>query len=76
MVGNSGVSAQMMFLGTSSTVYILDKAENNAMTITTNGVTHPAWGTSYNLWTNEVTPMEVTSNTFCAGGFSTANGCE
>lgn len=76
IVGHSGVSAQMMFLGTSSTVFILDKTENNAMTVTTNGVTHPAWGTSYNLWSNEATPMEVTSNTFCAGGFSVGNGCE
>ncbi|KAL7420232.1 hypothetical protein Q5752_005199 [Cryptotrichosporon argae] len=74
IVGDSGVSAQMMFLGTKDTVYILDKTENNSMTITTNGVEHPAWGTSYDLTTNTATAMEVTSNTFCAGGFSLANG--
>lgn len=38
------------------------------------GTTHPAWGTSYNLQTNVATPMSVTSNTFCAGGYSLANG--
>jgi len=74
IVGDSGVSAQMLFLGTKQTAYILDKAENNSMTITTNGVTHPAWGTRYNLVNNEVTPMEVQSNTFCAAGMSLANG--
>lgn len=74
IVGDSGVSAQMMFLGTKDTVFILDKSENNSMTVTTNGVTHPAWGSTYNLQTNEATPIEVTSNTFCAGGFSVANG--
>ncbi|RSH89553.1 hypothetical protein EHS25_002104 [Saitozyma podzolica] len=74
VVGNSGVSAQMMFLGTADTVYILDKTENNSLTVTTSGVTHPAWGVSYDLNTNAVTPMEVTSNTFCAGGLSVGNG--
>ncbi|WOO82856.1 Aldehyde oxidase GLOX [Vanrija pseudolonga] len=74
IVGDSGVSAQMMFLGTKDTVFILDKSENNSMTVTTNGVTHPAWGSTYNLQTNEAIPIEVTSNTFCAGGFSVANG--
>ncbi|KAK4686476.1 hypothetical protein P7C73_g3648, partial [Tremellales sp. Uapishka_1] len=75
LVGDSGVSAQMMFLGTNATVFILDKTENNSMTVTTpSGVTHPAWGTSYDLASNTATPMEVTSNTFCAGGFAMANG--
>lgn len=74
VVGDSGVSAQMMFLGTKNTVYILDKTENNHMTMTTNGVTHPAWGTSYDLRTNKATAMEVTSNSFCAGGFNLGDG--
>lgn len=68
--GDSGVSAQMMFLGTKDTVYVLDKAENNSMQI--GG--HPAWGARYDLKTHEATPMAVTSNTFCAGGMSLANG--
>lgn len=90
-VGDSGVSAQMMFLGSAETVYILDsmsliprspkplttrtETENNSLTVTTpDGTTHPAWGTTYNLASNVATPMSVTSNTFCAGGFSLANG--
>jgi hypothetical protein len=45
------------------------------MQVTTpDGLTHPAWGTSYNLLTNEATAMSVTSNAFCAGGFSLSNG--
>jgi hypothetical protein len=74
VVGDSGVSAQMMFLGTKNTVFILDKTENNKMTMTTNGITHPAWGTSYDLRTNVATAMEVTSNSFCAGGFNLGDG--
>jgi len=54
---------------------IVAETENNSLTVTTpNGNTHPAWGTSYDLATNVATPMSVTSNTFCAGGFSLANG--
>ena len=42
--------------------------------ITPAGVTRPAWGSSYDLGSNTATPMYVTSNTFCAGGMSIANG--
>ncbi|WVN88451.1 uncharacterized protein L203_103662 [Cryptococcus depauperatus CBS 7841] len=74
-VGDSGVSAMMMFLGTEKTVYILDKAENNSLTVkSSSGSTHPAWGTSYDLTTNTATVMDVLSNSFCAGGLSTATG--
>lgn len=38
------------------------------------GVTHPAWGTSYDLTSNKATPMQVSSNTFCAAGLSMATG--
>ncbi|WRT63285.1 uncharacterized protein IL334_000189 [Kwoniella shivajii] len=75
IVGDSGVSAQMMFLGTEKTVYILDKAENNSMQVTnSDGLTHPAWGTSYDLSSNEASAMSVSSNTFCAAGLPVANG--
>lgn len=51
------------------------ETENNSMTVTTSdGTTRPAWGTSYDLTTNIATPMTVTSNTFCAGGMSLADG--
>ncbi|WVQ82615.1 hypothetical protein IAT38_004746 [Cryptococcus sp. DSM 104549] len=75
IVGDSGVSAQMMFLGTEKTVFILDKAENNSLTVTNDdGAVHPAWGTSYSLDSNEATAMQVSSNTFCAAGLPVANG--
>ncbi|KAK8844701.1 hypothetical protein IAR55_006550 [Kwoniella newhampshirensis] len=75
IVGDSGVSAQMMFLGTEKTVYILDKAENNSMQVSTpDGLTHPAWGTSYDLSSNTATAMSVSSNTFCAAGLPVGNG--
>jgi hypothetical protein len=54
---------------------MLLETENNALQVTTpSGGSHPAWGTSYSLDNNAATPMSVTSNTFCAGGFSLANG--
>lgn len=75
IVGNSGVSAQMMFNpGVGPWVYILDKTENNPMNVTGQYGTHAAWGTKYNWQTNEVEAMDVDSNTFCAGGAPLANG--
>lgn len=51
------------------------ETENNSMTVTTPaGTTRPAWGTSYDLNSNTATPMSVTSNTFCAGGMTLADG--
>lgn len=41
---------------------------------TPSGAKRPAWGSWYDVNTNQATPMGVTSNTFCAGGMSTANG--
>lgn len=76
VVGNSGVSAQMMFLGTSNKVYILDKTENNPISVTSavSGTTHPAWATEYDLSTNTYRIMDVLSNSFCAGGGRLGNG--
>lgn len=75
IVGNSGVSAQMMFLGTSNKVYILDKTENNPVTVTSKtGVTHSAWATEYDINTNTYRTMDVESNAFCAGGGVLGNG--
>ena len=51
------------------------ETENNAMTVTNpDGTTRPAWGSYYDLSTNTATAMSVTSNTFCAGGMSLADG--
>lgn len=70
VVGTSGISAQMMFLGAASTVYMLDKAENNPAQV--NG--HPAWATAYNINSNTFRTMNINSNTFCAGGAMLGDG--
>jgi hypothetical protein len=70
IVGNSGVSAQMLFLGQSNKVYVVDKTENNPIRI--NG--HPAWATEYDLSTNTFRPMDIVTNSFCAGGNVLGNG--
>ncbi|EJU01106.1 glyoxal oxidase [Dacryopinax primogenitus] len=71
IVGNSGVSAQQMFLGTLNKVYILDKTEEN-LQLQVDGF--PAWGSEYDLATDTVRGMFVLSNTFCAAGASLGNG--
>ncbi|KAJ6472021.1 glyoxal oxidase [Mycena sanguinolenta] len=69
-VGNTLVSAMMMFLGNNQKVYILDKAEANAVQI--NG--HSAWASVRDLETFQATAMDVVTNTFCASGYHLPNG--
>lgn len=70
LIGTSGVSAQQLYLGTADKVYIVDKVENNPITV--GG--HPAWATEYDLLTNQIRAMDVTTNTFCAGGAYLGDG--
>lgn len=70
LVGQSGVSAQQLFLGNDHQVYIIDKVEANPLPINN----HPAWATVYDLRTNIPTPLEVYTNAFCAGGGQLADG--
>ncbi|KAJ9124101.1 hypothetical protein QFC22_000896 [Naganishia vaughanmartiniae] len=71
VVGESGVSAQQLFLSNSGKkVYIIDKAENNPAQV--NG--HPAWATEYDLATNTYRAMDILTNSFCAGGTVLGNG--
>lgn len=70
IVGHSGVSAQMMFLGASGKAYILDKVEDNKANV--NG--HPAWAVEYDYNSNKYRVMDVRTNTFCAGGATLADG--
>ena len=70
LVGTSGVSAQQLFLGSDHLVYILDKVESNPLQINN----HPAWATVYDLNTNQYTPLEVYTNSFCAGGGQLGDG--
>ena len=49
---------------------IIDKVEANPLQI--NG--HPAWGALFNFVTNTVSPLNILSNSFCAGGAALSNG--
>ncbi|KAG2123080.1 copper radical oxidase [Suillus clintonianus] len=69
-IGNTQVSAMMMFLGNEEKVYILDKTEGNAASI--DG--HPAWGAVWDVNTHSAQTMEVLTNTFCASGMHLPNG--
>ncbi|GAA6063549.1 hypothetical protein JCM10212_002661 [Sporobolomyces blumeae] len=70
IVGESGVSAQQLFLGQSNKVYIVDKTERNPASV--NG--HPAWATEYDIETNTYRTMDIVTNSFCAGGNVLGNG--
>ena len=69
-IGTSGVSAQQIYLGTANKVYIVDKVENNPITVND----HPAWATEYDISTNQIRAMDVVTNTFCAGGAYLGDG--
>lgn len=72
IVGNSGVSGQMMFLQSNGQVAILDKVENNpAQRPDGRG---PAWSVFYNYNSNTFQSVNVRSNTFCAGGATLGDG--
>ncbi|KZO95807.1 copper radical oxidase [Calocera viscosa TUFC12733] len=68
--GTTGVSAMQLSVISDTEVIIFDKVEHNPLTV--NG--HPAWGAVYNLNTDEVRPLNVLSNSFCAGGTFLSNG--
>ncbi|KAJ7179173.1 glyoxal oxidase N-terminus-domain-containing protein [Mycena filopes] len=69
-VGDTLVSAMMMFLGSNDKVYIIDKAEGNAAQV--NG--HAAWGSVWDMATRQTTVMDILTNTFCSSGFHLPNG--
>ncbi|KAH0830643.1 copper radical oxidase [Lanmaoa asiatica] len=68
--GSTGVSAMQLVVISPSHVLIVDKVEHNPISI--DG--HPAWGALYNLDTQAVMPLEIQSNSFCAGGTFLSNG--
>jgi hypothetical protein len=70
IVGETKVSAMMMFLGGDDNVYILDKSENNAAQINN----HPAMGAVWNLASNTVETIDIVSNAFCAAGSQMPDG--
>ncbi len=68
--GSTGVGAMQLTVISTTHVMIIDKVEHNPLTI--NG--HPAWAALYNLDTDKVTPLNMQSNSFCAGGTFLRNG--
>lgn len=68
--GTTGVAAMQLAMVTDRHALILDKVEHNPLTV--NG--HPAWGALYDLYDNSVRPLNVRSNSFCAGGTWLSNG--
>ncbi|TFK30187.1 copper radical oxidase [Coprinopsis marcescibilis] len=68
--GMTGVNAMQLVVISSTLVLIVDKVEHNPLDV--NG--HPAWGALYNLETHETTPLNIQSNSFCAGGAFLSNG--
>ncbi|KAG2016308.1 hypothetical protein CC2G_009484 [Coprinopsis cinerea AmutBmut pab1-1] len=70
LIGESLVSAQQLFLGTEDKVLFVDKVEANPAQI--NG--HPAWASEWAVGSGEQRPMDIVTNSFCAGGNVLGNG--
>ncbi|TFK26100.1 copper radical oxidase [Coprinopsis marcescibilis] len=70
IVGESFVSAMMIFLGTEDKVLFVDKVENNPTQINN----HPAWASEWAVGTGEQRAMDIVTNSFCAGGNVLGNG--
>ncbi|THU84799.1 copper radical oxidase [Dendrothele bispora CBS 962.96] len=68
--GNTGVAAMQLVVVSSTHALIVDKVEHNPLTI--DG--HPAWAALFNLKTGDLTPLQMKSNSFCAGGSFLSNG--
>jgi len=69
-VGVTGVHAMQLAIISSTHAIIVDKVEHNPLTISG----HPAWAALYNLNTHAVKPLEMRSNSFCAGGTFLSDG--
>lgn len=68
--GTTGVAAMQLAVISDTHAIIIDKVEHNPLTITGS----PAWAALYNLYTHEVQPLVMQSNSFCAGGTFLGNG--
>ncbi|BGP44159.1 hypothetical protein JCM10449v2_008223 [Rhodotorula kratochvilovae] len=64
IIGETGASAQQLFLGTQSKIYIIDKTENNTA----------RWATEFDLTTRTYRALDIKTNSFCAGGNVLGNG--
>ncbi|KXN80994.1 hypothetical protein AN958_06506 [Leucoagaricus sp. SymC.cos] len=68
--GMTGVAAMQLSIISATHAIIIDKVEHNPLSI--NG--HGAWAALYNLNTDELKPLEMKTNSFCAGGAFLSNG--
>ncbi|CCO28353.1 hypothetical protein BN14_02348 [Rhizoctonia solani AG-1 IB] len=68
--GQTGVAAMQLAVVSDTEAIIIDKVEHNPLIV--NG--HPAWGAIYNLEHHTVRPLDLKSNSFCAGGSFLGNG--
>ncbi|KAJ3989189.1 copper radical oxidase [Lentinula detonsa] len=68
--GSTGVNAMQLAVISETHAIVIDKVEHNPLTI--NG--HPAWASIFDLKSRQVTPLEMQSNSFCAGGSFLSNG--
>ncbi|KAJ3564805.1 hypothetical protein NP233_g8050 [Leucocoprinus birnbaumii] len=68
--GTTGVAAMQLSIVSPSHAIIFDKVEHNPLMI--NG--HGAWAALYDLNTDAVRPLEMKTNSFCAGGAFLSNG--
>lgn len=68
--GSTGVAAMQISIVSNTHAIIIDKVEHNPLAISG----HPAWAALYDLNTHETRPLDMTSNSFCAGGTWLSNG--
>lgn len=69
-VGNSGIVALESIIVSPTLALFFDRASDDPLQI--DG--HSAWGALFDLQTNEVTPLNVITNSFCASGALLSNG--
>lgn len=70
-IGEIGVSAMQISVVDDSHLIIIDKKEDNPLK-DING--NPAWGSIYNFKTKKERPLNMITNSFCAGGSWLGNG--
>ncbi|KDN37723.1 hypothetical protein RSAG8_09991, partial [Rhizoctonia solani AG-8 WAC10335] len=68
--GQTGVAAMQLAVISDTEAIIIDKVEHNPLSVKG----HPAWGAIYNLEHHTVRPLDMKSNSFCAGGSFLGNG--
>ena len=68
--GETLVNAMQLAVVSATHAILVDKVEHNPLSV--NG--HPAWGALYDFRNHNVRPLNLLSNSFCAGGTFLSNG--